>query len=100
MNLSDKLYTNLLQRAYCYIDSGIYKKEEWAEKMNSFLMAYNEILGLSEADIKTIINEIWVRPYKVNNEERTIEEWATLKGESVDNQLRIRNSIDRLYDIF
>ena len=97
MNLSEKLYKNLLLRAYTYIDSGYYKKEEWSEKMTSFLMAYNDILGLDEADIKNIINEIWARPYKVNNDERTIEEWATLKGETVDHQLRFRNSIDRLF---
>ena len=58
MNLSEQLYKNLQQRAYSYVDGGLYEKDEWKEKMTSYLEAYNDLLGLSKAEIDDLVEEI------------------------------------------
>ena len=62
MNLSEQLYKNLQQRAYSYVDGGLYEKDEWKEKMTSYLEAYNDLLGLSKAEIDDLVEEIWKMP--------------------------------------
>lgn len=97
MNLSEQLYKNLLQRAYSYVDGGSYEKEEWKEKMTSYLEAYNDLLGLSKAEIDDLAEEIWKMPYKVKEEGHSIGRWASIKKESTKFQTEMRNSIDRLF---
>lgn len=96
-NLSEQLYKNLLQRAYSYVDGGMFEKEEWADKMTQYLEAYNELLGLSKQDIDALVEELWHMPYKVNDVGHSIGRWASLKKEQTKFQTEMRNSIDRLF---
>lgn len=96
-NLSEQLYKNLLQRAYSYVDGGLFEKEEWADKMTQYLEAYNELLGLSKQDIDALVDELWHMPNKVDDVGHSIGRWASLKKEQTKYQTEMRNSIDRLF---
>ncbi len=95
-DLTANIMQSFSEQGRRYVESGIYDFLSWSKKMETHIGGYNDLLSLTDEEVKDLARDIWHAPVKGMDTYPTL----ALYADSLDPKKpmgQVRNSIDKLF---